>query len=83
MTNIQSGMVFGYAGLVDGLVARMRAEMEGEPKVVATGGLVGLMNGLARTIDVVNPHLTLEGLRIACGRARRTSPGDPRGGPAA
>ena len=83
VTNIQSGMVFGYAGLVDGLVARMRAEMGGAPKVVATGGLVGLMNGLARTIDVVNPHLTLEGLRIACSRVRQASPGDPRGGPAA
>jgi type III pantothenate kinase len=82
VTNIQSGMVFGYAGLVDGLVDRMRAEMGGEPKVVATGGLVGLMNGLARTIGVVNPHLTLEGLRIACGRARRASPADQRGGPA-
>ena len=70
VTNIQSGMVYGYAGLVDGLVTRMRAEMDGAPRVVATGGLVGLMDGLARTIDVVNPHLTLEGLRIACARAR-------------
>jgi hypothetical protein len=41
---------------------------------VATGGLVGLMDGLARTIDIVNPHLTLEGLRIACARARQASP---------
>lgn len=77
VTNIQSGIVYGYAGLVDGLVARMRAEMEGAPKVVATGGLVSLMDGLARTIDVVNPHLTLEGLRIACGRARQAPPGGP------
>jgi type III pantothenate kinase len=83
VTNIQSGIVYGYAGLVDGLVARMRAEMEGNPRVVATGGLVGLMDGLARAIDVVNPHLTLEGLRIACGRARRESPGNPRGRPTA
>jgi type III pantothenate kinase len=79
VTNIQSGIVFGYAGLVDGLVARMRAEMEGEPTVVATGGLVGLMDGLARTIDVVNRHLTLEGLRIACDRARRPASADRRG----
>ena len=80
VTNIQSGMVFGYAGLVDGLVTRMRAEMEGAPRVVATGGLVGLMEGLARTIDVVNPHLTLEGLRIACARARHgTRGGAPEG----
>ena len=82
MTNIQSGIVYGYAGLVDGLVARMRAEMEGTPRVVATGGLVGLMEGLARAIDVVNPHLTLEGLRIACARARQAPPAARRGGPA-
>jgi type III pantothenate kinase len=75
VTNIQSGIVYGYAGLVDGLVARLRGEMEGTPKVVATGGLVGLMDGLARTIDIVNPHLTLEGLRIACTRARQATPG--------
>jgi type III pantothenate kinase len=74
VTNIQSGIVYGYAGLVDGLVARMRAEMDGTPRVVATGGLVGLMEGLARAIDVVNPHLTLEGLRIACLRARNGAP---------
>jgi type III pantothenate kinase len=74
VTNIQSGIVYGYAGLVDGLVARMRAEMDGTPRVVATGGLVGLMEGLARAIDVVNPHLTLEGLRIACARARNGTP---------
>lgn len=80
VTNIQSGIIYGYAGLVDGLVARMRAEMEGAPKIVATGGLVGLMDGLARTIDVVNPHLTLEGLRIACARALQTPPGGAESG---
>jgi len=83
VTNIQSGIVYGYAGLVDGLVARMRAEMEGAPKVVATGGLVGLMDGLARTIDIVNPHLTLEGLRIAYARARQAPPSGGRSGSAA
>ena len=83
VTNIQSGIVYGYAGLVDGLVARMRAEMTGAPRVVATGGLVGLMEGLATAIDVVNPHLTLEGLRIACARARRAPPGSAERGPAA
>jgi pantothenate kinase type III len=51
--------------------------------VVATGGLVGLMEGLARAIDVVNPHLTLEGLRIASARARQTASGGATGGPAA
>ena len=83
VTNIQSGIVYGYAGLVDGLVERMRQEMGGRPRVVATGGLVGLMDGLARTIDLVNPHLTLEGLRIACARNRRAAHGDAHRGPAA
>jgi type III pantothenate kinase len=69
ITNIQSGIVYGYAGLVDGLVERMRAEMEGTPTVVATGGLVGLMHPVAQAIQVVNPHLTLEGLRIVYERA--------------
>ncbi len=64
VTNIQSGIVYGYAGLVDGLVERMQAEMDGTPTVVATGGLAGLIHEAARTIQHVNPDLTLEGLRI-------------------
>jgi len=78
ITNIQSGIVYGYAGLVDGLVERMRAEIEGRPTVVATGGLAGLIEGVARSIDVVNPNLTLEGLRLL--HERWT---DERGGPPA
>jgi len=69
ITNIQSGIIYGYAGLVDGLVERMRAEMEGVPTVVATGGLVALIQPVAASIQVVNPHLTLEGLRIVYERA--------------
>jgi type III pantothenate kinase len=64
ITNIQSGIIFGYAGLVDGLVERMRGEMGGNPAVIATGGLAGLVHQIARSIQVVNPNLTLEGLRI-------------------
>ena len=71
ISNIQSGIVYGYAGLVDGLVERMRAEMEGTPRVVATGGLVGLIHEISRTIELVDPHLTLEGLRIVYERAAR------------
>jgi type III pantothenate kinase len=64
VTNIQSGLIYGYAGLVDGLVTRMAAELGGPATVVATGGLVSLVEGLAATIQVVHPHLTLEGLRL-------------------
>ncbi|MFQ5896651.1 MAG: type III pantothenate kinase [Candidatus Methylomirabilia bacterium] len=64
VSNIQSGLVYGYAGLVDGLVERMRAEMDGAPTVVATGGLATLIHTVARGIQIVNPDLTLEGLRL-------------------
>jgi type III pantothenate kinase len=62
--SIQSGMIFGYAGLVDGMVERMTLEMGGSPKVIATGGLAPLMQNVARTIEAVEPLLTLEGLRL-------------------
>jgi type III pantothenate kinase len=64
VTNIQSGVMYGYAGLVDGLVERMRRELDGEVKVVATGGLAEQMREVARSIQEVNPHLRLEGLRM-------------------
>ncbi len=69
VTNLQSGLVYGYAGLVDGLVERLRAEMEGDPAVVATGGLAPLMREVTRTIRHVNPDLTLEGLCLIWERA--------------
>jgi type III pantothenate kinase len=62
--SIQAGIIFGYAGLVDGMVRRMAAEMEGTPKVIATGGLAPLMKNVAETIEEVDNTLTLEGLRI-------------------
>ncbi len=77
VTNIQSGVIYGYAGLVDGLVERMRAEIPGTVTVVATGGLAGLMQEVARSIQIVSPDLTLEGLRIVYERSR--GGGRPRG----
>lgn len=62
--SIQSGIIWGYAGLVDGVVARMKPEMEGIPKVIATGGLAKLMVQVAESIEAVEPDLTLEGLRL-------------------
>lgn len=61
---MQSGILYGYAGLVDGIVDRMRSEFAADAKVVATGGLAGLVAPETRTIREVRPHLTLEGLRI-------------------
>lgn len=62
--SIQSGIIFGYAGLVDGMVKRIRVEMGSNPKVIATGGLAPLMRGVCESIEAVEPLLTLEGLRI-------------------
>jgi type III pantothenate kinase len=70
VTNIQSGVVYGYAGLVDGLVERMRAEMGGSAKVIATGGLASLIADVARSIDHVSPDLKLHGLRLIYQRAQ-------------
>lgn len=60
---IRSGLTFGYADMVDGLVARMSEEMHAKPKVIATGGLAKLIAEIAKSIDVVDPLLTLKGLR--------------------
>lgn len=63
-TNIQSGAVYGFAGLVDGLIARMKIEMGGAPKVIATGGLASLISDVATSIQDVNADLRLIGLRL-------------------
>jgi type III pantothenate kinase len=62
--SMQSGLVFGYVGLVDGICARMAEELGTGPKVVATGGLASLVAGLSKAITAVDEHLTLDGLRI-------------------
>jgi len=67
---MQSGILFGFAGQVDALVRRMRREMPGTPRVVATGGLASTIAALSDTIEVVDPLLTLEGLRILWHRAQ-------------
>jgi type III pantothenate kinase len=61
---MQSGLLFGYVGLVEGLVARFRAELGPEMKVIATGGLATLIAAETAVIDAVDPWLTLEGLRL-------------------
>lgn len=62
--SMQSGIVFGYVGLVDGLVRRLAAEMNDEVTVIATGGLASLIEPESETIDEVDEFLTLEGLRL-------------------
>jgi type III pantothenate kinase len=64
VASIQSGLFYGYLGLVEGIVSRMRAEMEGDPVVVATGGLSHLILAESRSVHHVDPLLTLTGLRI-------------------
>ena len=64
VSSMQSGMYFGFVGQVDGIVERMKAELGGEPMVVATGGLARQIAPASRTINLVNRFLTLEGLRI-------------------
>jgi type III pantothenate kinase len=61
---IQSGLFYGYVGLIEGLVARFRAELGPEMKVIATGGLSSLIAAETDAIDAVEPWLTLEGLRL-------------------
>ncbi|UCF87901.1 MAG: type III pantothenate kinase [bacterium] len=64
ISSIQSGIIYGYAGLVDSIVDRIDAEMGVKAMVVATGGLAGCISGEARRVSEVIPDLTLEGLRI-------------------
>lgn len=65
--NLQSGLLYGYIGQVEGMVARISAEMGEAPKVVATGGLAAVLAPETDSIDEYAPHLTLEGLRILYG----------------
>ena len=68
---LQSGMIFGHAGMIDAMVARIREELGAEAPVVATGGLAHLIAEQAQTIDRVEPFLTLEGLRLVFERNRK------------
>ncbi len=70
VSGMQAGIMYGYAGLVDGIVARMKSEIGEAAFVVATGGLANVVAREAKQIDVVDERLTLEGLRIIFQRNR-------------
>ena len=70
VASLQSGLVYGFAGQVDGIVERMRSELGDTAPAIATGGLAELIAPHARTIEKVDPLLTLDGLRLVWDRNR-------------
>ena len=68
---MQSGIYWGYVGLIEGIVARMKAEIDVPVTTVATGGLAGLFGDATPAIDTVDPDLTIRGLREVHRRNRR------------
>jgi len=70
VNSMQSGIFFGYVGLVEGIVSRMKKELSGPVKVIATGGLAGPIAAATEAIDQIEPLLTLEGLRLLYQRNR-------------
>jgi type III pantothenate kinase len=64
VNSMQSGLLYGYVGLVEGMVARFRAELGPNMKVIGTGGLAEVIVRETKVIDILAPWLTLDGLRI-------------------
>ena len=73
---MQAGIIYGFAGQVDEIVAKFREQLGEGAKVIATGGLAELIAAESRTIQVVNPLLTLEGLRLMYEGSRGKSDSD-------
>src|SRR4051794_1057152 len=74
-TAIQSGFVFGFAGMIDGIVGRIEEEL-GPARLLATGGLASVVVPFTETIDEVDDMLTLKGLRLIYERNKSTAPAD-------
>jgi type III pantothenate kinase len=72
---IQSGFVYGFAGMIDGIVGRIEEEL-GEARLLATGGLAAVVVPFTETIDEVDDMLTLKGLRLIHERNTQTAPAD-------
>ncbi|MFQ5701215.1 MAG: type III pantothenate kinase [Acidobacteriota bacterium] len=66
--SIQSGLYYGYTTMINGLLARLRAEMKDNPKVLVTGGLNAQLIAELEGVDLIEPNLTLDGLRIIYGK---------------
>jgi type III pantothenate kinase len=75
---LQSGLLYGYAGMVDSMVERIRSELGGKARVIATGGLARLIASESSSIERVEPFLTLEGLRILFEKNRPERRENPR-----
>ena len=72
--HLQSGLYFGYIGLVDGIIERMIAEFGQQPRIVASGGLARMVAADSRYIHEIDDLLTLDGLRILFERNRVSRP---------
>lgn len=64
ITAMQSGFIFGYVGLIEGMIARIQKELGTKTRVIATGGYAELLAKETNVIEVVDPYLTLIGLRV-------------------
>lgn len=62
--SMQSGLFFGYIGLISNIIKKIKTELGGEAKVISTGGFAAQISPEIKSIDAHEPHLTLEGLRI-------------------
>lgn len=70
IASVQAGLIYGYVGMVEGLIERLKRELGGAARVVATGELVGLIASHTPAIQVVDENLTLQGLRLIYERTR-------------
>ncbi|HRX20205.1 MAG TPA: type III pantothenate kinase [Syntrophomonadaceae bacterium] len=64
VASMQAGILYGFVGQVEGIINRMKSELDMNPTVIATGGLAGIIAEETDTIDIIDEFLTLEGLRL-------------------
>lgn len=74
--SVQAGIVYGYVGSVDYIVKKMKRELDGDIKVIATGGLSTMIASESEEIDIVDKNLTLDGLNIIYNMNRPSKPGE-------